>query len=104
VGEERPLAKRHYKTQDLPRRGGPPVDARVPILFNQDLTASIAHPTAPDPTYVANADADELIFVHEGGGVLRSVLGDLAFGKGDYVFVPRSLPYRLLPSDEPQYW
>src|SRR6266542_4193598 len=30
----RPLAKRHYRTQDLSPSGGPPVDARVPLLFN----------------------------------------------------------------------
>ena len=101
---ERPLAKRHYKSQELPRRGGPPVDARVAMLFNPDVTLAIAHPSEDDPTYVANADADELLYVHEGSGVVRSVLGDLAFTQGDYVCLPRALPYRILVGKGPQYW
>src|SRR5512139_1423107 len=47
----RPLAKRHYRTQDLPARGGPPVDARAPLLWNQDLVLSLATPGAADPVY-----------------------------------------------------
>ena len=101
---ERPLAKRHYRSQELPRRGGAPVDVRLPVLFNDDVVLSIAHPSVPDPTYVANADGDELVYVHEGGGLVRSVLGDLAFSQGDYVCLPRGLPYRLIPSEAEQYW
>jgi homogentisate 1,2-dioxygenase len=100
---ERPLAKRHYQSQRLARSGGAPIDARVPLLFNADVVLSVAHPSLPDPTYVANADADELIYVHEGGGTVRSVLGDLTFVQGDYVCLPRGLPYRLLPSAGAQY-
>ncbi|HEY1335710.1 MAG TPA: homogentisate 1,2-dioxygenase, partial [Myxococcaceae bacterium] len=36
--EGRRLAKRHYKTQDMKRTGGAPVNARTPLLFNADLT------------------------------------------------------------------
>jgi homogentisate 1,2-dioxygenase len=91
------LAKRHYRTQDLPRRGGPPIDARIPLLFNADVTLSVAYPDAPDPVYFADADADTLVFVHEGGGVLRTLLGDVRFEREDYVFVPRGLLHRWLP-------
>ena len=94
---ERALAKRHYKTGEL-ARGGPQLDARTPLLFNDDLIAGVAFPTADDPVYVADADADQLIYVHRGGGVLRSVLGDLAFAQGDYVYVPRGLVHRFLPA------
>jgi len=106
---ERPLAKRHYKTFELePSRGhasgGPQIDARVPLLFNADLIAGVAFPTAPDPVYVADGDADQLIYIHRGGGTLRSLLGDVAFAQGDYVFVPRGLLHRFLPDATPQYW
>ena len=100
---ERALAKRHYKTGELRPRGGPQIDARVPLLFNQDLIAGVAFPTAPDPVYVADADADQLIYVHQGGGTLRSLLGDLPFAQGDYVFVPRGLLHRFEP-EGPQHW
>ncbi len=100
---ERALAKRHYKTGELAKQGGPQIDCRVPLLFNDDLTAGVAFPTAADPVYVADGDADELVYIHRGGGTLRSVLGDLAFAQGDYVYVPRGLPHRWLPEGE-QHW
>jgi homogentisate 1,2-dioxygenase len=93
----RPLRKRLYQAPRLPRRGGPPVDARVPLLFNADVVVGMAHPDAPDPVYVVNADGDDLVYVFEGGGVLRSPMGDLRFDAGDYVAVPRAVPHRFVP-------
>jgi homogentisate 1,2-dioxygenase len=100
----RPLRKRHYRTQDLPARGGPPVEARIPLLFNADLVVSLVLPAAEDPVYFANGDGDDLLFVAEGGGLLRSPLGDLPFAKDDYVYVPRGLLHRLVPDAGPQRW
>jgi homogentisate 1,2-dioxygenase len=99
----RPLLKRHYRTQDLTPAGGPPVDARVPLLFNGDLVISVAAADASDPVYVSNGDGDELVFVLEGSGTLRSPLGDLRFAKDDYVYVPRGLLHRFV-LDGPQRW
>jgi homogentisate 1,2-dioxygenase len=100
----RRLARRHYRTQDLRAPGGPPVDARTPLLFGRDVVIGMVLPTAEDPVYLANGDGDDLYFVMEGGGVLRSVLGDLAFGAGDYVCVPKGILHRFLPSPGPQRW
>ncbi|WP_437475669.1 homogentisate 1,2-dioxygenase [Sorangium sp. So ce1014] len=100
----RPLAKRHYRSQDLPRRGGPAIDCRVPLLFNDDVVIGIAQPDDDDPVYFANADADELLFVFRGGGVLRTMLGDLRFERDDYVVVPKGLFHRFLPDAAPQLW
>lgn len=100
----RPLARRHYRSQDLPRRGGPAVDARTPLLFNGDVTVGIVQPDEADPVYFADGDSDTLMFVFQGSGVLRSPLGDVRFEALDYVFVPRGLPHRFLPDERPQYW
>ncbi|ADO69267.1 homogentisate 1,2-dioxygenase [Stigmatella aurantiaca] len=101
----RPLAKRHYKSQEMKRVGGAPIDARVPLLFNADVTLGVLHPTEPDPVYFSNADGDELFYIHEGGGLLRSTLGDLRFEAQDYVFIPRGMVHRILPdAGVPQYW
>jgi homogentisate 1,2-dioxygenase len=35
---------------------------------------------------------------------LRSVLGDLRFSAGDYVYVPRGLVHRFLLDETPQFW
>jgi len=96
---ERRLAKRHYKTQEMKRSGGPAVNGRTPLLFNADVTLGMVYPSAPDPVYVANADGDELFFVHEGAGTLRTAFGDLRFAKDDYVFVPRGMTHRFLPDE-----
>jgi homogentisate 1,2-dioxygenase len=100
----RALAKRHYRTKDLAAKGAPPVDARVPLLFNADLVLSVVAPGAPDPVYFSNGDGDDLLFVLEGGGLLRCPLGDLRFDASDYVFVPRGLLHRLVPDAGPQRW
>jgi homogentisate 1,2-dioxygenase len=101
----RPLAKRHYRSSELPASAGAPIDARVPLLFNADLTIGVVRPDAPDPAYFSNADGDDLYFVLEGKGLLRSLLGDLRFEAGDYVLVPRGILHRLLPDPGvEQHW
>ena len=45
--------------------------------------------------FYKNADADELIFVHHGGGTLRTMYGELSFGYGDYLLVPRGTIYQI---------
>ena len=100
--DSRALAKRHYRTAGMVTRG-PQIDSRVALLFNDDLIAGVVFPTEPDPIYIADADADQLIYIHRGGGTLRSVLGDLVFAQGDYVYVPRGLMHRFLPDGE-QHW
>ncbi|APR87156.1 Homogentisate 1,2-dioxygenase [Minicystis rosea] len=101
----RRLAKRHYRSGAVKTEGGAPIDARVPLLFNDDVVVSIVQPTAPDPVYFSNGDADDLYYVHEGKGLLRTMLGDVRYEPGDYVFVPRGLIHRFLPEvGSPQFW
>jgi homogentisate 1,2-dioxygenase len=91
------LAKRHYRSQDMKRRGGAFVDSREPLLFNDDVVLSVSFPSVEDPTYVANGDADDLYYVFEGKGTLRSAYGDLRYGTDDYVCVPRGVVHRFIP-------
>jgi homogentisate 1,2-dioxygenase len=98
------LLKRHYRTQDLAARAGPAVDARVPLLFSADVVASLVTPSAEDPVYFSNGDGDDLFFVFEGGGLLRTVMGDLRYAKDDYVYVPKGCLHRFVPDPGPQRW
>jgi homogentisate 1,2-dioxygenase len=104
AAESRPLRKRHYQSQRLEAAKQPVVDARVPLLFNRDVTLGVLKPAGEDPTYFSNGDGDDLYYVHEGGGLLRSVVGDLRFSAGDYVFVPRGLVHRFVLDGGGQYW
>ncbi len=103
--DPRPLRKRHYLSGDLKAQhaGGPPIDGRVPLVFNDDVTISVSYPDADDPVYFVNGDADDLIYIFEGGGTLRSIFGDVRFEKDDYVFVPKGVLHRFIV-DGPQYW
>ncbi len=101
---ERALAKRHFVTGRIEQTAKPPVDARLPILYNDDVTLSIARPGVEDPVYFANGDGDDLYFVFKGGGTVRSPFGDLRFGVDDYVCVPRGIPHRMVPDPGEQHW
>ncbi|PKQ45266.1 homogentisate 1,2-dioxygenase [Confluentibacter flavum] len=70
--------------------------SRKPILVNKDCQIELAAPkdTMTDYFY-KNADADELIFVHRGTGVLRSLFGTLDFAPGDYLLIPRGVIYQM---------
>ena len=98
------LKKRHYKSFQLRRDGGSPLQSRIPLLFNQDLVCGVMFPSAPDPVYFSNGDADDLYFIFEGGGVLRTVFGDIEFEANDYVYVPRGTIHRFIPKAGSQYW
>jgi homogentisate 1,2-dioxygenase len=98
------LRKRHFQSQNLAASNKAPIDARVPILFNNDVTLAIVKPGAEDPVYFVNSDGDDVFYVHQGGGLLRTLLGDLEFGEGDYVYVPRGMLHRFIPKAGPQWW
>jgi len=101
----RPLARRLFRSQDLPRSGGSPSAARIPLLFNEDLAISVLFPDREDEHYFVNGDADDLYYIHEGSGLLRTVLGDLRFEAKDYVFVPKGILHRFVPDPGvSQYW
>lgn len=75
--------------------------SRKVILFNNDLNITLAAPRKSMSAYFyKNADADELIFVHEGSGKLRTHLGNLTFGYGDYLVIPRGMIYQVEFNDE----
>ena len=50
--------------------------------------------------FYKNADADELIFVHEGSGTIRTTYGNLAFSYGDYIIIPRGTVYQIEFNEE----
>jgi homogentisate 1,2-dioxygenase len=87
------LQRRHYLTPKV-AQGGRMLDARVPILFNSDVTCLVTRPVETDDVYFANGDGDELHFIHEGAGELETMFGILPFQQGDYVYIPRSTLHR----------
>lgn len=71
---------------------------RHQLLANDDVSISFVAATTDSPLY-RNASGDELVYVHEGGGVLQSVFGELAIGTGDYVVIPAGTTHRWVVGD-----
>ena len=72
------------------------LESRIPVLVNNDCHIVLAAPQQGMQDYFyKNTDADELLFVHEGSGVVQTQYGDLPFGYGDYVLLPRGTIYRI---------
>lgn len=93
VPEDGTLRRRLFQSTRIPS-GGTMLDARVPVLFNSDLTVLFARPTRSDDVYFSNGDGDELAFVMEGSGRLESAFGWLPFRAGDYVWIPKGAIHR----------
>ena len=72
------------------------LQSRVCVLTNADCDIELAAPTSSMGDYFyKNADSHEILFVHQGKGVLRTQLGNLAFSEGDYLVIPRGMIYQL---------
>src|SRR5436189_2922453 len=99
VAEEKMLKHRSFESFNIK----PVTDflqSRKPILVNNDCHLVLAAPQESMKNYFyKNTDADELIFVHEGKGILRTMYGELPFGYGDYLIIPRGTIYQIEFSD-----
>lgn len=72
------------------------IKSRKPVLVNDDCQIVLAAPRkSTTDYYFKNADADEVIFIHEGSGVLKTMYGNLTFSYGDYLVVPRGTIYQM---------
>jgi len=71
--------------------------SRKIVLFNNDVQLSLAAPqkSLSGDVFFKNADADEVIFIHEGSGKLKTQYGHLPFRYGDYIVVPRGTIYQI---------
>ena len=72
------------------------LESRKTVMFNNDLNIVLSAPQESLKDYFyKNADADEMLFVHQGTGTLRTMLGNIKFGPGDYLVVPRGIIYQI---------
>ena len=72
------------------------LDSRKTLFVNNDLHIGLAAPQESMTDYFfKNADADEVLFIHEGSGRLKTMYGQVDFSYGDYVVVPRGTIYQL---------
>ncbi|WP_020537526.1 homogentisate 1,2-dioxygenase [Lewinella cohaerens] len=72
------------------------LDSRVTLLLNSDIHIGLAAPRKSMTEYFyKNADADEMLFIHQGTGTLRTLVGNIRFEYGDYLIIPRGMIYQI---------
>lgn len=72
------------------------LDSRIPLMVNSDIHIGLAAPRHSMESYFyKNADADEMIFVHQGTGRLKTMMGNIPFEYGDYLIIPRGMIYQM---------
>lgn len=95
VAEEKMLQHRSFEGFNLPPADDY-LESRKAILVNNDCHVVLAAPRKGTTNYFfKNTDADELIFVHEGSGVVLTQYGKLPFTYGDYILIPRGTIYQI---------
>jgi homogentisate 1,2-dioxygenase len=104
IGEARdlaPIVVMHNNMQHRSLRGfqAAPQDdyleARSILLTNSDLQIAVAAPRKGMDYFYKNASADELVFIHEGSGTLHTAFGQIKFGYGDYLIIPRGVVHQF---------
>jgi homogentisate 1,2-dioxygenase len=95
VAEEKMLSHRSFEGFNI-KAVNDYLESRIPVLVNNDVHIVLAAPRqSMEEYFFKNADADEMIFVHEGNGVLKTMYGELSFGYGDYLVIPRGTIYQI---------
>ncbi|MBB5870726.1 homogentisate 1,2-dioxygenase [Allocatelliglobosispora scoriae] len=92
-----PLKPRHLRTHKL--SGTTDLLGRAALLANDDVRISYAVLSEPTRLY-RNATGDECLYLESGSATIESSFGALAVTAGDYVIIPTSVIYRVVPSEE----
>jgi homogentisate 1,2-dioxygenase len=91
-----PLKQIHLNTSKVTTTGDDFLQSRKTLLKNKDVSMAICCPSQRTMDYFyKNGEADEVVFIHDGNGVLYSQFGKLEVKQGDYVVIPRTTIYRF---------
>jgi len=71
------------------------VDSRQKSGKTQNSELKTQNSLARKEYFFKNSDGHEMIFVHEGDGVLKTMYGNLPFSYGDHLIIPRGVIYQL---------
>ena len=94
--EQGPLRHRHLRTEGTPA-GGDAVEARVPVAGNSDVMLYVARPDRAMDYWYKHSAGDDVLFIHDGEGVLETQFGLLRYRPGDYLVIPTGVLWRVVP-------
>lgn len=89
-----PLRHRHLITGKM-KPCGDAISGRIPLMGNADLIWNQSLVAEQMEEFFKNAEADEILFVHDGSGNLETMWGTVAFRPGDYLVIPRGTIWRI---------
>ena len=88
---------------DIFREKGDFISGRRILFYSDSLLISISKPVRRMGFLFSHGLRDQLIFVHQGKGKLISVMGSIEFSRGDYLYIPKGLIYRMDYRDSPVF-
>lgn len=94
--DQSPLHHRHLRTANMTAKGDA-VESRIPLMANADICISVACPTQPMQYWYRFGRGDEVIFIHDGNGILETQFGNIFYRPGDYLVIPTGVLWRILP-------
>jgi homogentisate 1,2-dioxygenase len=113
VGEFRPIVREEWVPAAHVHRladinpvapGGDPLSGRRLLMFNADIEVSLCKPTEELDGFYRNGEGDEVVYVHRGRGVLRTMFGRVPFREKDYLVIPRGTTHSFELEGSEQVW
>lgn len=101
----RPLGGVHYALNPLTSEGAADVyRGMARLVANATAALNVTAPRASMEYFFEHHSATMIVFVHQGGGTLETTFGPLAYGKGDFLIVPKGITHRFELAPGPQYY
>lgn len=96
--EQGPLRPRHFFSAEIPA-GGDAVEGRVPMMGNNEVVLYCARPTKAMDYWYKHGTGDDVLFIHDGTGILETQFGNLRYRPGDYLVIPTGVLWRFVPDE-----
>jgi homogentisate 1,2-dioxygenase len=96
--EPGPLRHRHFRSGNF-HPFGDAIEGRVLMMGNNEVNLYIARPTESMYYWYRHGQGDDVLFIHEGKGILETQYGVLRYRPGDYLVIPAGVIWRLLPDE-----
>jgi homogentisate 1,2-dioxygenase len=72
------------------------LESRQYMMVNNDVYIALAAPRKSMTDYFyKNSGAHEMVFVHKGEGTLKSMYGQIRFGYGDHLIIPKGIIHQF---------
>ena len=100
----RPLCGLHHALAVAPAAAADVYRGMARLVANATCAMNVVAPKKTMDYFFEHHSATMVFFVHEGGGTLETTFGPIAYGKGDFLVIPKGVMHRFDPAPGPQYY